>query len=145
LFDTFGYDRSRDVQNKARRIWNQLSKNESSGSGPGEDAGGGYLRSLKRNKKNWDTWIECLCRWGRFQEAEELVFEEMMGARKADLVTFQVLIKFARANGIEEWERVRNKVFEKRPDLKEELEEVGEKSLKELRESRTGGGEEEEK
>ncbi|GAA5974722.1 hypothetical protein JCM5350_001264 [Sporobolomyces pararoseus] len=116
LLDTCGFDRSREARQRGRRVWNDP------------------VMRKKRNKKNWDTWVECLCRWGRLEEAEKVVFEEMgqEGTPKPDKETFELLIKFARAFGKEEWERVRERVFERRPDLKGVLEDVGAKSLKEL-------------
>ncbi|GAA5963207.1 hypothetical protein JCM3765_005755 [Sporobolomyces pararoseus] len=119
LLDTCGFDRTREAQIRGRRVWN--------------DDGG--LVGIRKNKKNWDTWVECLCRWGKLEEAEKVVFEEMgtgEGKPRPDKETFELLIKFAKSFGNEEWGRVREKVFERRPELRGELEGVGAKSLKEL-------------
>ncbi|GAA5892998.1 uncharacterized protein JCM6883_007535 [Sporobolomyces salmoneus] len=124
FLDTCGYDRSQEAQKRARRVWN-------------DEKGLG----IKRNRKNWDTWIECLCRWGKpnLEEATRVALEEMDGKEgrpKADQASFEVLLKFARSFGVEEWEETRRRVFERRPELRESLEDVGTKSRKQLDEEK---------
>ncbi|GAA5882144.1 hypothetical protein JCM16303_005628 [Sporobolomyces ruberrimus] len=122
LLDACGWNRSKDAKTRGRRVWNDL---------------GTKRIRIVRNKKNWDTWIECLCRWGEIDEATRVATEEMgvEGNSRADKDTFEVLIKFSRTFGREKWEEVRGKVFGLRPDLREELKDVGgEPGLRELEE-----------
>ncbi|GAA5937302.1 pentatricopeptide repeat-containing protein [Sporobolomyces koalae] len=104
LLDTCGYDKSRNAQTRARDAWQDREI------------------TIVKNKKNWDTWVECLCRWNRFDEAEQVVFEEMK--RTADVETLEVLLKFARTFGVESWERVRERIRKERPELWSALEQV---------------------
>ncbi|GAA5832070.1 hypothetical protein JCM3766R1_003706 [Sporobolomyces carnicolor] len=121
LLDTCAWDRSVEAQRRARRVWTQ-------------DV---HTLGIKRNKKHWDTWVECLCRWGRphLAEATEVAVDDMNGTRgrpRADRATFEVLIKFARAFGKDEWLATRERVFATRPDLRDVLESVGNQDRREL-------------
>jgi len=52
---------------------------------------------LQLNKKNWDTWVENLCRMDRLNEAANCVFDEMKhNSNQADGSTLEILFKFAR-------------------------------------------------
>ncbi|GAA5975200.1 hypothetical protein JCM11641_004391 [Rhodosporidiobolus odoratus] len=117
LLDTCGWDGSLAARERGRRVWEQLER-EALGAAVG-GGGEGYLP--KRNRKNWESWIECLCRWGEIEEAEEVVFRRMegeeLGVPTAGRNEVEVLIKFAKRRGVEDGERVTQRVREERPDL----------------------------
>ncbi|GAA6046432.1 hypothetical protein JCM3770_004921 [Rhodotorula araucariae] len=111
LLDTAGHDASADAERRARAVWADLAA--------------GRVRGVRRpNRKNWDSWVEALCRWGRLAEAEEAVFTDMAPGkrgRRDDVVagdgTVRVLLKFARREGAEAQERVARRIRDERPDL----------------------------
>lgn len=75
ILDACGY--LQDLR-KARSILARLEK-------------GGFKLDLR----NWNTWIECLCRCGRMDEAAEVLLVEMdKRGVKADMQTVGVLFKF---------------------------------------------------
>jgi len=117
VIDTCGWDKSSDARMRGRRIWND------------ERLG------IRKNKKNWDTWVECLCRWREVDEAVKVVFGEMgrEGKPRPDRDTLEILLKFARSIGEEKWEEVRERVGRERPDLLDELKDVGTLSLEDYR------------
>ncbi|GAA6004714.1 hypothetical protein JCM11491_002204 [Sporobolomyces phaffii] len=111
VLDTCGYDRSAQAQARATRLW---AAAVAEGAGP----------VPRPNKKNWDAWVECQCRWGHVDRAARVALDDM--GTRADRETFEVLIKFARAIGGEKkWSEIRERVFAARPELSESLGEVG--------------------
>ncbi|KAG5647780.1 hypothetical protein DXG03_008503 [Asterophora parasitica] len=57
------------------------------------------------NLHNWNTWVECLCRLGRLNDALKIVCTEMgknQNTVAPDVETARILIKFARRDGQEE-------------------------------------------
>lgn len=72
-------------------------------------------RSLPLNKRNWDTWVECLGRLGCLEQACGVVEKDM--ADMADLDTADILFKFARRAGPTVHQQVRDKMQASRPDL----------------------------
>lgn len=119
MIDTCGWDKSSDAKLRGRRIWNDVESR----------------LGIRKNKKNWDTWVECLCRWREVDEAMEVVFGEMgkEGRPRADRDTLEHLLKFARSVDEDKWEEVRARLGRERPDLFEELKDVGAMSLEEHR------------
>lgn len=119
VIDTCGWDKSSDAKLRGRRIWNDVESR----------------LGIRKNKKNWDTWVECLCRWREVDEAMEVVFGEMgkEGRPRADRDTLEHLLKFARSVDEDKWEEVRARLGRERPDLFEELKDVGAMSLEEHR------------
>ncbi|GAA5920007.1 hypothetical protein JCM1841_000372 [Sporobolomyces salmonicolor] len=113
LIDTCGFDGTTDAQKRARRTW--------------RDLGEGRV-PVVRNRKNWESWIECLCRWRQWDEAERVVFEDMSGGRadvpRATKVAVEVLLKFVRNAGDARWEAVRKRVRRDRPDLWDDVKDV---------------------
>ncbi|BGP39091.1 hypothetical protein JCM10449v2_003029 [Rhodotorula kratochvilovae] len=111
LLDTAGHDALGDGERRARQVWADLAA--------------GRIR-VQRNRKNWDSWVEALCRWGRLAEAEEVVFEEMKPGK--DVVagdsTVRALLKFARRESVEAQERVARRIREERPDLWDAVEKL---------------------
>lgn len=51
------------------------------------------------NKRNWNSWIECLARLGRLDEALRVAFEDMSKTVRPDGVTVQILVSFAVREG----------------------------------------------
>jgi pentatricopeptide repeat protein len=76
-------------------------------------------------KKNWDTWVECLGRLKKFEEASKVVFEEMgatddNGIPAADAKTFSILfLKLRLHKGPVPETLLRTK--EERPEILKEL------------------------
>ncbi|GAA6041873.1 hypothetical protein JCM8097_004521 [Rhodosporidiobolus ruineniae] len=118
LLDTCAWDGSLPAQARARRVWADL------------DAGRLVLPGGGRNRKNWDTWVEALARWGKWGEVEEVVFREMDGTRegvpRATRETVETVLKLARREGGETLRRLAEKVKHERADLWEEVREVAE-------------------
>jgi len=51
--------------------------------------------------RNWNTWVECLCRNGRFRQAVDVVCAEMgKNGMEPDVESIRLLYKFARRNNI---------------------------------------------
>ncbi|GAA5879591.1 hypothetical protein JCM1840_003326 [Sporobolomyces johnsonii] len=113
LIDTCGFDGSVEAQRRARRAWRDL-----------EDG----RVPVGRNRKHWETWVECLCRWREWDEAERVVFEDMSGERagvpRATKNAVEVLLKFGRNAGDARWEAMRERVRRDRPDLWDEVKDV---------------------
>ncbi|GAA5823684.1 hypothetical protein JCM11251_000724 [Rhodosporidiobolus azoricus] len=112
FLDTCGWEGGVQGEQRGRHVWEELEK------------GWFPAKGLRRNKKNWDSWVEALCRWGRFEEAEEAVFGRMVGeevkegaAPRATTETVETLLRFARRQGKEAHERVARRLREERPDL----------------------------
>lgn len=109
VLDTCGF--ARDPK-RARRTWEELRRER-----------------FELNRKNWDSWVECLCRLGDFDEAERVVFEEMRegGAARgvvAGVSTLETLIKLSRREKGLRWEEVRERVRTERPDLWDAVKDV---------------------
>ncbi|KAL5533694.1 hypothetical protein ACEPAG_154 [Sanghuangporus baumii] len=60
-------------------------------------------RGFKLNRRNWNSWVECLCRSNRLDEALELVCFKMKNAmdpeERPDANTVQILRSFGLAHG----------------------------------------------
>ena len=60
-------------------------------------------RGFKLNRRNWNSWVECLCRTGRLDKALEVVCYEMKHAKdpelRPDSQTIQLLRSFGVAHG----------------------------------------------
>lgn len=125
LLDTAAHDGSPAAQRRAERVWADLARGRIRAPGRGGAAAG----PLRRTANNWDAWVEALGRWGRVEEAERVVFEEMAPGRVAreepqheDAVvasegTVRALLKFAMREGPEAQRRVAQRVRDERPDL----------------------------
>ncbi|GAA5902247.1 hypothetical protein JCM6882_000484 [Rhodosporidiobolus microsporus] len=117
--DTCGWEGTSVGQQRARKVWDELDK-------------GWFVGLKKRNRKNWDAWVEALCRWGCWDEAEAAVFEKMVGtgagegergdgaAPKATRETVETLLRFAKRAGVKRQERIVERVRRERPDLWEQ-------------------------
>lgn len=71
--------------------------------------------SIQMNKRNWDTWVECLGRLGCLPDACDVVERDMVDLADGD--TADILFKFARRAGPEAHEQVRSRMAAARPDL----------------------------
>ncbi|GAA5889712.1 hypothetical protein JCM8208_001108 [Rhodotorula glutinis] len=119
LLDTAAHDGSPAAQRRAERVWHALAR--------GTLAGG----RVRRSSNNWDAWVEALGRWGRLDEAEEVVLRDMApleqrrargrdGADEAPVAsegTVRALLKFAARDSSEAQQRVAQRVRDERPDL----------------------------
>lgn len=102
---------------RARQIWSDLEDGSlvvvnddhvGPGVGAGADGGG-------RNLKNWESYVECLCRLDEFDEAERIVFVDMRQPNSGvqiQVSTIETLLKFVRRapDGDLRWERIRSRV-----------------------------------
>lgn len=118
ILDTCGFENNVEGFKMGRKVWNRITKevvSEASGR-----RGGGNL-------KNWESWVECLCRWGEFDEAFQVVFEQMKDGTtviegtnykipKVEISTVETLLKFSLREKREgrssrpSWERVRDQI-----------------------------------
>jgi pentatricopeptide repeat protein len=76
--------------------------------------------SLPLDKRNWDTWVECLGRLRAIEEAETVVFEEMPAlgdGLQPTQETLDVLVKFARRASDEDAARVVARAQQQFPHL----------------------------
>ncbi|GAA5927805.1 hypothetical protein JCM3775_006084 [Rhodotorula graminis] len=130
LLDTAAHDGSPAAQRRAERVWADLAR--------GTLVGG----RVRRTANNWDAWVEALGRWGRLDEAEQVVFGDMApverrqrasdgdgdGARDVAPVasegTVRALLKFAARDSSEAQRRVAQRVRDERPDLWPAVEKV---------------------
>jgi pentatricopeptide repeat protein len=103
MLDTCGWNGGKAALRRAEQVW--------------ADAVEGRI-DVRPNRKNWDSWVECLCRLGEFDRAERIVFEEM--GREVGLETVEMLLKMVRRSedGDERWKRVRERV---RNEMSEEV------------------------
>ncbi|BGP23815.1 hypothetical protein JCM10295v2_002716 [Rhodotorula toruloides] len=128
LLDTCGRDPYMGGRQRGRRLWQDLERE---------------TLPVVRNYKIWESWVEALCRWGMFDEAEKVVFEEMgrppanavgtaaQVAPKPTVATVEMLLKFARwttSNGEERARVVAKRIKAELPELWERLP-AGAKSL----------------
>ncbi|KAF9486296.1 hypothetical protein BDN70DRAFT_869771 [Pholiota conissans] len=68
--------------------------------------------------RNWNTWVECLCRTGRFEEAIDVVLVKIrQNGYEPDLQSVRVLLKFARKLPMQGANVVRARVEEGLPNL----------------------------
>lgn len=113
LLDTCGHDGGTTALKRAERTWRDVAE--------------GRVEGIeRRNRNNWEAWVECMCRLGRFEEAEKAVFEEM-GARGEPEVTrstLEILLKMSRRGGDERWQEVRERVMREFPALWSEVKDV---------------------
>ncbi|BGP15246.1 hypothetical protein JCM10213_000711 [Rhodosporidiobolus nylandii] len=116
FLDTCGYDGSPEARRRGRAVWADLEA--------------GRL-PLQRNRKNWETWLECLARWDGWKawyEVEEIVFERMSGKEpgvpRATVETAQTILKMARRDGQDRVERIAERLRSNRLDLYEQVREL---------------------
>ncbi|GAA5855715.1 hypothetical protein JCM8547_001656 [Rhodosporidiobolus lusitaniae] len=134
LIDTCGFDASPGAKEAGRRVWRDLEEQR------------GWAREevlgWRRNRKNWDSWVEALARWGEWNEVERVVFEEMKGeeekggkgAPRATRETVETVLRMAKGRaGRKVLERLRERTERERPEVWVEV-----KGLEFLR--GTGGG-----
>lgn len=139
LLDTCGRDGYMGGRQRGMRLWQDLER--------------GTL-PVVRNYKIWESWVEALCRWGMFNEAEKVVFEEMgrppanavgTGAQvapKPTIATVEMLLKFARWTTRDGEERARvmaGRIKAELPELWEQLP-ASAKSLGRPQEQQVEGG-----
>jgi pentatricopeptide repeat protein len=79
--------------------------------------------SLNRNKKNWDAYVECLCRCGQMEDAFEVVkrMKSDGGVPEPSRETVELLVKFSwRNERNSEWikERVEEEFPEWWPEMR---------------------------
>ena len=68
------------------------------------------------NERNWNSWIECLCRYRLFDEALAVLTVDMpLGGVKPGRNTVKTLLKFAK--GTAEEPRVHDSVKRRLPEL----------------------------
>ncbi|KAM0788770.1 hypothetical protein ACM66B_002860 [Microbotryomycetes sp. NB124-2] len=114
MLDTCGYDNN---ASKAVQVWNQVAQGM---------AGGGID---KRNVKNWDSYVECMCRCGMWRDAERAVFEEMgkRGEVEPARSTCETLLKMSRSGTDGAWEQRwktwSDRVRQELPNVWQELDE----------------------
>jgi len=79
---------------------------------------------FKLNQRNWNAWIECLCRLGHLNDAVKTVCIEMGGEEvSADVESVRILLKFARKAGRQD--EVVSRIRQYLPDLWTSLREEG--------------------
>ncbi|ORY91647.1 hypothetical protein BCR35DRAFT_298894 [Leucosporidium creatinivorum] len=113
LLDTCGHDGAATALNRAERVWRDVAE--------------GRVEGIeKRNRNNWEAYVECMCRFGRFEEAEKGVFEEMgvRGEPSPTSSTLEILLKMTRRGGDERWKSVRERVLREMPELWGEVKDV---------------------
>lgn len=120
VLDTCGWQGGDVARQRARRVWAELR-----------------AERFELNLKNWESWVECLCRVGDFDEAERVVFEEMgrSGEMPAVFSTLETLIKLARREK-GRWASVRARVERERPELWKGLREVAATEVMQKEEAR---------
>ncbi|KAK4056593.1 hypothetical protein OIO90_002441 [Microbotryomycetes sp. JL221] len=91
VLDTCGYAND---DRRAIEIWDQVKVGRA---GAGLDT---------RNVKNWDSFVECMCRCKKWDEAERAVFEQMgsRGEVEPQSSTLQTLLKMSRTDEAAEWQ-----------------------------------------
>lgn len=106
IIDACGWEGTAPALKRLDNIWEGLSEGKAKG-----------IRV--RNRKHWDSYVEALCRLGRFDRAEQAVFEEMgeKGEPAPVLATVETLLKLSRQDGDARWESIREKVQTKLPQL----------------------------
>lgn len=83
ILDTCGYAGGEVARARGRKIWKQYTD-------PSSPVG--------LNIKNWEAWVECLSRWGEYDEAEHVVFDLMTPATPgpaAQPSTYSILYKYS--------------------------------------------------
>lgn len=70
-------------------------------------------KHIQPNKRNWDTWIECLGRFQALDEACDVVLQEM--GSSADHDTVDILLKFAKRADM--YESTFERLSKERPEL----------------------------
>lgn len=104
IIDTCGWQGKAAGKVRGREIWNELKRER-----------------FEFTLKNWESMVECLCRWGDFDTAERLVFEEM--GSKAQATTFETLLRFSRMDP-GRWPKLWRRIKEERPDVWEQVKDV---------------------
>ena len=113
-FDTCGFEGGVEGKKRATKLWDEL-RSEKSGS----------RISTRMNLKNYESYVEALCRFGDLTEAERVVFVDMKKGAKveAEVSTVETLLKFSRMEK-KRWEKVRERVQRERSDLWEKVKDV---------------------
>ncbi|SCZ98955.1 BZ3500_MvSof-1268-A1-R1_Chr7-1g09329 [Microbotryum saponariae] len=89
--DTCGFDGSSEARKRGEDVWASLEKSKFVG--------------VMRNEKHWSSWVEALCRWGRYDEAEKVVFSKE-GRSRGGLGMVETLVKMSREDGPERAEKI---------------------------------------
>ncbi|GAA6012052.1 hypothetical protein JCM10207_005110 [Rhodosporidiobolus poonsookiae] len=119
--DTCGYDGSPGAQQRARRVWAEFDA--ASERGEAAPARLGFARTAR----HWETWVECLARWGAWGEVHE-VLEGWMGGRErargeVTSKAVETALKMAKSRDQAAYERLRTLVEGSgRPELVEIVE-----------------------
>ncbi|EJC98690.1 uncharacterized protein FOMMEDRAFT_149063 [Fomitiporia mediterranea MF3/22] len=83
IFDTCGYHKE---SRPAHEIFHDLKE-----------------RGYQLNRRNWNSWVECLCRLGRLNDAVKVVCSDMARGKvstiQPDIETLKILLSFASAYG----------------------------------------------
>ena len=105
-FDTCGFEGSEEGKKRATKLWDELRSEKKS------------RIATTMNLKNYESYVEALCRFGNLDEAERVVFADMRkgGKVEAELSTVETLLKFSRVEK-KRWEKVRDRVRREREDL----------------------------
>nr|BAH22607.1 hypothetical protein PDUPA1 [Pholiota nameko] len=73
---------------------------------------------IKLDLRNWNTWVECLCRVGKYDEAIDVVLVKIrQSGQEPDMQSVRVLAKFAMAFPKAQGNIVRERVAEALPHL----------------------------
>lgn len=101
VLDTCGYQGGDDGLKRGSKIWSELTEER-----------------FSLNLKNWDSWIEALCRLAQYDEAERLVFDEMGkgGNPEAGVSTLETFLKFSRRDE-GRWQNVRERIQSEKPNM----------------------------
>lgn len=77
---------------------------------------------LNRNKKNWDAYVECLCRCGQMEDAFEVVtrMKSEEGVPRPSKETVELLVKFSWKNK-NDFESIKERVEEEFPGWWQEM------------------------
>jgi pentatricopeptide repeat protein len=94
------------------------------------------------NPHTWDTWVECLCRLGKLDEAVDVVCTEMKeqqaGAPGPTKETLEVLLRFAWSR--EDLNDVPRRVMQDFPEMWEDVSELLERKVGRLLQARKERG-----
>ncbi|SCV70822.1 BQ2448_3584 [Microbotryum intermedium] len=93
--DTCGFDGSPEARQRGEDVWALLETSKFAG--------------VVRNEKHWSSWVEALCRWKMYDEAERVVFSKE-GRSRGGLDMVETLVKMSRKDGQERAERVLEQV-----------------------------------
>lgn len=113
VFDTLGWLGRQNGLKRARDLWAALKQEH-----------------FPLNLKNYESWVECLCRMDELDAAERVVFEEMGRDEpvEATASTLKVLLKFVRkSRGREKSDELWRRAEKERPELRRSMLELPER------------------